>query len=203
VPCPSHFSPSTKQQQCGDTTGICQGLGHVDCRGGSIKSPNGTYLNPFGVAFAAASYKWTKELCNSDSDGDGATNGEELGDPCCVWTKGNPLLTPPTYKLSHPGMPEDKTAEAKVSAGQCSQLQNQAQKEDDLDLEKKIASFFQPGETRANWTLRCTHHLLFCNVVVDVDVDVDSHGIAIFALWTLRIPGPLGSLASHNQLCTM
>ncbi len=28
---------------------------------------------------------WTQDLCEMDSDGDGLTNGEELGDPCCVW----------------------------------------------------------------------------------------------------------------------
>jgi len=27
-------------------------------------------------------------LCAKDSDGDGMTNGEELGDPNCVWTQG-------------------------------------------------------------------------------------------------------------------
>lgn len=34
-------------------------------------------------AFAAAGHVWTKELCQADSDGDGATNGAELGDPNC------------------------------------------------------------------------------------------------------------------------
>ena len=27
-------------------------------------------------------------LCQEDSDGDGLTNGAELGDPCCVWKFG-------------------------------------------------------------------------------------------------------------------
>jgi len=27
-------------------------------------------------------------LCEMDSDGDGKTNGEELGDPDCVWIRG-------------------------------------------------------------------------------------------------------------------
>ena len=37
----------------------------------------------------------------TDSDGDGRTNGEELGDPNCVWQKSNPtrLLS----SVSHPG----------------------------------------------------------------------------------------------------
>ena len=28
---------------------------------------------------------WTEDLCQHDSDGDGFTNGEELGDPCCLF----------------------------------------------------------------------------------------------------------------------
>ena len=39
-------------------------------------------------------------ICNLDSDGDGKTNGEELGDPNCVWTKGE---TPNGPATSHPG----------------------------------------------------------------------------------------------------
>ncbi|RHX97125.1 hypothetical protein DYB25_012429, partial [Aphanomyces astaci] len=40
--------------------------------------------NPFGIAFSSAGGKWTPELCKADSDNDGATNGEELGDPYCT-----------------------------------------------------------------------------------------------------------------------
>lgn len=39
-------------------------------------------------------------LCNKDSDGDMKSNGEELGDPHCVWSKGKKPEGPAT---SHPG----------------------------------------------------------------------------------------------------
>lgn len=40
-------------------------------------------------------------LCDSDSDGDGMTNGAELGDPDCDWVKGQ---TPKrTENITHPG----------------------------------------------------------------------------------------------------
>lgn len=40
-------------------------------------------------------------VCSSDSDDDGKTNGEELGDPCCVWTLGaDPLRV---VEISRPG----------------------------------------------------------------------------------------------------
>ena len=37
--------------------------------------------NIFGQAFAEAGYRWTKVLCEADTDNDGQTNGFELGDP--------------------------------------------------------------------------------------------------------------------------
>jgi hypothetical protein len=48
----------------------CFGLGHATCQGGTLP------LNAFGQDFKAAGYKWTKEICQKDSDGDGQTNGE-------------------------------------------------------------------------------------------------------------------------------
>lgn len=33
--------------------------------------------------------EWSKEMCKDDSDGDGESNGDEMGDPCCVWTTGS------------------------------------------------------------------------------------------------------------------
>jgi hypothetical protein len=53
-------------------------LGHVDASGGGE-------LNSFGTAFLRAGLEWTIELCNADSDGDGESNGLELGDPCCLF----------------------------------------------------------------------------------------------------------------------
>jgi hypothetical protein len=50
--------------------------------------------------------KWSKEFCEADSDGDGFSNGAELGDPCCKWTgSGKPegkYLSDPISKDSKP-----------------------------------------------------------------------------------------------------
>jgi Hint module len=59
----------------------------------------------FGLDFkSVGNLQWNKAFCEMDSDGDGVTNGEELGDPCCLWTPEN---TKPegfrTTELSHPG----------------------------------------------------------------------------------------------------
>lgn len=74
---------------------IWNGVGHQSSMGGNAR-------NPFGLDFKAAGFQWTTELCRKDSDGDGLTNGQELGDPNCVWTSGT---TPErTTGLSHPGI---------------------------------------------------------------------------------------------------
>lgn len=46
---------------------------------------------------------WTEKLCRADSDGDGRTNGQELGDPECTWTMGE---TPSSIPTGHPGICE-------------------------------------------------------------------------------------------------
>ncbi|KAK3604320.1 hypothetical protein CHS0354_025447 [Potamilus streckersoni] len=71
------------------------GVGHQNPLGGGNR-------NPFGLDFDAAGKKWTVDLCQNDSDGDGKTNGEELGDKNCVWKIGD---VPSQYiGLSHPGI---------------------------------------------------------------------------------------------------
>ncbi|BFZ19031.1 hypothetical protein BsWGS_22070 [Bradybaena similaris] len=60
------------------------------------------HRNPFGLDFFDAGRTWTVELCRKDSDGDGVSNGVELGDPNCIWQVGD---TPThTDRLSHPGV---------------------------------------------------------------------------------------------------
>lgn len=60
--------------------------------------------------------QWTRELCLHDSDGDGLTNGQELGDPCCLWntSNDNPVGFRTSF-LSHPGDPSDRALEQKVA----------------------------------------------------------------------------------------
>lgn len=45
--------------------------------------------NQFGRDYAAAEDEWNTFLCALDSDGDGQSNGLELGDPCCQWQQSN------------------------------------------------------------------------------------------------------------------
>ncbi len=49
------------------------GVGHRVSWGGGAP-------NQFGIDLQKAGYKWTFELCRDDSDGDGISNGQELGE---------------------------------------------------------------------------------------------------------------------------
>jgi hypothetical protein len=77
------------------------GVGHNRRGGGGSR-------NQFGKDFAVQGNKWTNALCNMDSDGDGVSNGVELGDPDCVWGKGDT----PKYSnnITHPAFaPKEST----------------------------------------------------------------------------------------------
>mmetsp|Transcript_111367 Transcript_111367/g.228060 ORF Transcript_111367/g.228060 Transcript_111367/m.228060 type:complete len:997 (+) Transcript_111367:121-3111(+) len=122
VPCPSHLS---EEDANGCTaSGFCFGLGHPGCGGfspedrikgnnnGENENPSTIVLGSFGDDWRSNGFLWTKELCELDSDRDGFTNGEELGDPCCVWTtqasSGGAMLDGAEgFVPSHPGMKED------------------------------------------------------------------------------------------------
>ena len=54
------------------------------------------------IHITACCLQWNAALCRKDSDGDGLTNGQELGDPDCVWTKGQ--LPQRITDITHPGM---------------------------------------------------------------------------------------------------
>src|SRR5262245_5153209 len=56
--------------------------------------------NAFGIAYDDSGYNY-ESICGDDSDGDGQTNGEELGDPLCEWTFGE--IPARTDDVSVPG----------------------------------------------------------------------------------------------------
>ncbi|XP_055862636.1 MOXD1 homolog 1-like [Biomphalaria glabrata] len=74
---------------------IWEGVGHFLDEGAG-------YRNPFGLDFEMEGKKWTSVLCRKDSDGDGMTNGQELGDPDCVWQENK--LPSRLKNISHPGI---------------------------------------------------------------------------------------------------
>ncbi|XP_034322252.2 temptin [Magallana gigas] len=84
-----------------------QAVGHYDPNHHTVMK------NPFGVALSNNNHVWNEALCRADSDGDGKTNGEELGDPNCVFTLGS---TPSQASSGHPGICEP------IGSGPCANV---------------------------------------------------------------------------------
>lgn len=145
--------PCSQPEQCPGN--VCVGLGHVDCRGGKYPAADGTVLNDFGRDVATASFEWSVELCEKDSDGDGRTNGQELGDPCCVWSKSAPLEIDTEYALSHPGRADDTAQGPLPTAEECAALRESSGVAQALTKEEEVATFFQPGEERRMLNFTC------------------------------------------------
>ena len=114
------LSASTAEARSGRQTQIPNG---ADFRCTSCHtSPSGGARNSFGTAVAAgltspaaeALAGWGPLLAGLDSDGDGFTNGEELGDPDGTWTVGDPN---PTFDATNPGDPDSFPAVTDPDAG--------------------------------------------------------------------------------------
>ncbi|XP_063424230.1 tyramine beta-hydroxylase-like isoform X2 [Mytilus trossulus] len=74
---------------------IWHGVGH---RADGGEGP----LNDFGKDFLRHGKIWNKSLCKLDSDKDGRSNGEELGDPNCIWTRDT--IPQRQNNITHPGV---------------------------------------------------------------------------------------------------
>jgi predicted ferric reductase len=85
----------------GDRVPNHAGVGHVAADGGGA-------LNSFGVDFRNAGFTWSAAFCQRDSDGDGQSNGLELGDPACTWVAGSPA--PRTTDISDPSLSSSRTS---------------------------------------------------------------------------------------------
>ena len=81
----------------------------------ALGHPNGNVkqYTAFANAYVSNGRKWTRQLCLTDSDGDGQSNGLEMGDPCCLWVSGaSPMFA---SGLSDPNNPAMKTTNTNSS----------------------------------------------------------------------------------------
>lgn len=94
------------------TTNRCANC-HVSAAGGGPRNAFGTMIQTsfLSAAGSAGDVQWGPELAKQDADGDGATNGEELGDPEGLWKLGDAApgdaaaITLPGDPDSHPPIP--------------------------------------------------------------------------------------------------
>ena len=82
--------------------------------------------NQFGRDYAAAEDTWNTFLCALDSDGDGQSNGMELGDPCCQWQssnyQGDGLRNYTEIDISSPG--RARYVSGRSSSGTCEDVRS-------------------------------------------------------------------------------
>jgi MYXO-CTERM domain-containing protein len=79
IPSLAHAFPSYESSIPNGFTNGC-----LNCHHSSF---GGDARNSFGLAVEATGSPQWSSLCGADSDGDGQTNGQELGDPNCIWTR--------------------------------------------------------------------------------------------------------------------
>ncbi|KAG7386896.1 hypothetical protein PHYPSEUDO_015101 [Phytophthora pseudosyringae] len=119
APAVSHEAYARKVPNGENVVGV-KAVGHSDPDGGGVR-------NEFGRAFYDAGHEWTKDLCQEDSDGDGQTNGEELGDPCCEWTEESASKPAWTSGVSNPGDDASKSNKTLWPAYECSNATSSSQ----------------------------------------------------------------------------
>jgi fatty-acid desaturase len=146
----------------GDAFGaVWPAVGHVAPEPSQLPSGKEGFLrNPFGLDFAKHGFRWTPELCERDSDGDGLTNGQELGDPHCTWHAGMPA--PQATQLSHPGLPHVALGELKSYwAGAKQRVANQTSSIAMNHGSMAPAIFYAHYINTPFWTLFCIGYRFF------------------------------------------
>eukprot|EP00928_Gymnodinium_smaydae_P020393 TRINITY_DN17880_c0_g1_i2.p1 TRINITY_DN17880_c0_g1~~TRINITY_DN17880_c0_g1_i2.p1 ORF type:complete len:485 (+),score=51.98 TRINITY_DN17880_c0_g1_i2:116-1570(+) len=148
---------------------------------------------------------WPK-ICLLDADGDGMTNGEELGDPCCTWQPG--VRAPyRVWNLTHPGTPTQNLTMAQrteVSPVDCSAEGSEAEREL-LSREQFLKNYYMrhASDLSTSDELRWLKYPFFAAILLLIGQWSYSHGL-LFDFFGVGPPcdakAPLGRLERAGVL---
>ena len=164
-------------------------LGHP---GGNTKVPT-----KLASSFYAMGQTWNKAFCMADADGDGQSNGLEMGDPCCRWSIGQ---TPQfTTGLSDPNSAASTTTNTMQVCIMAATREIQYEEEDteedveadaeavvmdlnadlDVDLDANVNT---NTNANANKKLQCA----VCTQALQIDLAKPSDNAAEFSLTSVK-----------------
>ena len=118
-------------------------LCHVSPGGGGERTSFGEETK--NAPLVAGKVDWTT-ICEIDSDGDSFTNGEELGDPSCSWTFGDPN---PAGEITNPADAESMPSEQMMmeEAGEMMEEAGEMMEEAGEMMEEADEMMEEVGET--------------------------------------------------------
>ncbi|KAH3792360.1 MOXD1 homolog 1-like isoform X2 [Dreissena polymorpha] len=181
-----------------DSSMTWNGVGHENAMGGGAR-------NPFGLDFKANNAVWDAAFCQKDSDGDGRTNGEELGDPNCVWMKGSV----PQVKtgITHPGVCEPIGSTKCTGKNAFVNCQNTGkfvcpaiERTDTLKFEYRFPRTAVPTQETTYMCMNIqlpansTYHLIASEPIID-NINIMHHIIVYGCPGLENAPGPLNKPA--------
>ena len=151
-------------------------LGHP---GGNTKIPT-----KLASSFYAAGQTWSKAFCMADADGDGQSNGLEMGDPCCKWSIGQ---TPQfTTGLSDPNSAASTTTNTMqvciIAATREIQYEEDTEEDVEADADAVAMDLNADLNANANKKLQCA----VCTQALQLDLAKPSDNAAEFSLTSVK-----------------
>ncbi|XP_052220094.1 MOXD1 homolog 2-like isoform X1 [Dreissena polymorpha] len=188
-----------------DSSKKWDGVGHEKPGGAGTR-------NPFGEDFKVNNEIWDAAICRKDSDGDGRTNGEELGDPNCVWRKGSAPQV--TTGITHPGVCEPIGSSQCVGKNSFVDCQNTGEfvcpaihNADTVKFEYRFPKTAVPDKETTYMCMNIklpiekTYHMIASEPIID-NIDVMHHVVIYGCPGLETAPGPLDKPAECGRMKT-
>ena len=151
---------------------------------------------------------WTADVCPLDSDSDGFTNGEELGDPCCIWGLNGNTAVAWSWDITHPGdiknFPRSGIVDL-IRSTNCTTVRRNGRypnhdKEYDAFYYNEWPEDEDPDESGASLRVRACAACIYIKFYISVGVFVVRH---VFTGLILLCAGLCLHKALHKVLCIL